>query len=80
MKNEKSSKRVAAIAGRVLSELTSHDFKDNEWFCISGEYNFLQVDRLKKLTYPEDRMFTVADLKALAASCLTQAPDRQRKK
>lgn len=79
MKNEQTSARVAKIAGRVLERLTFFQFDDDsEIFACSGEEHFVQVDRKRKLTYPSDALFSVGDLKALAASALTQTKDRKR--
>lgn len=52
MKNERTSKRVSSIAGKVLKRISGYD------------------DRVLSL-------ITVGDLKALAASALTQAPDKK---
>jgi hypothetical protein len=54
MRNEKTSKRVATIAGRVLRDLARG--------------------------LPMDLCVTTAELKALAASVLTQAEDKPKRK
>ena len=61
MTNERTSKKVAAIAGRVLKA-----FED-----LDDDYT-LRVDLLI-------RPITIGDLKALAASCLTQSPNKPKK-
>ena len=67
MKNERTSKRVAQIAGRVLEKLTSAKNAQATWI---SDYN----DGVSSIF-----VCTVGELKALAASCLTQAPDKKRK-
>lgn len=62
MKNERTSKRVAAIAGRVLRMLAAYPASQVVTFWAQGE------------------AFRVGDLRALAASCLTQAPSKTRAK
>ena len=66
MKNEKTSKKVATIAGRVLKGLTAwqKDFDHPEAFNVFGTKYGVKV--------------TIADLKALAASCLTQSADKPK--
>ncbi len=58
-KNEKTGKRVAKIAGKILDDLK---------LCSA------------KTVYCGDdfAICTVAELKALAASALTQAPDKKK--
>lgn len=55
-RNEKTSKRVASIAGKVLTYTDDAPSRD---LCIWWL-----------------RLITVGDLRALAASCLTQAPNK----
>lgn len=80
MKNERTSKRVSTIAARVLDSLKN--VKDGE------NVNIYVQDwifpKWKGMTFPMTvrtplRKITVADLKALAASCLTQSPDVSKK-
>ena len=59
--NEKTSKRVAAIAGRVLKRIA----KTNAIFVYDGTWT---------------KVCTVDEFKALAASALTQAPNKKRRK
>ena len=76
MKNEKTSKRIAAIAGRVLNGIA-------EWQKMWLEFdpNAKQgKDSYKVFTFATKHHITVADLKALAASALTQSPDRKKGK
>ena len=64
VRNEKTSKRVASIAAKVMTfeGLRGLHGKATLFTCgSSGEYNNAGV--------------TVAEVRALAASCLTQAPD-----
>lgn len=62
MKNEKTSKRAATIAGRILERLKEMPPR------IVGTIVHQGVD-----------LCTVKDLKTLAASALTQTPDRPKK-
>lgn len=71
MTNEKTSKRVAAIAGKVLASL-SHIQDDSPTKCRSCGCAIHIACRALGIT--------VADLKALAASTLTQASDKPKVK
>lgn len=62
MKNERTSKRVASIAGKVLRML------QNSAFSLREECWGTRDDSL-----------SFGELKALAASCLTQTPDKKKK-
>ncbi len=64
MTNEKTSKRVSAIAGRILKRL-------NAFPC-----SFVYIYESEK--GPEHIVCSVRELKAIAASCLTQTPDKPR--
>jgi hypothetical protein len=62
MKNERTSKRVARIAGKVMARrgIASKElmiFNDDAYECLN---------------------ITWSDVRALAASCLTQAADKKR--
>ncbi len=61
MKNERTSKRVAAIAGKILAVKA-----------IRGEWVWLYDDGVAK-------MIPWRDIRALAASCLNQTPDKPKK-
>jgi len=61
MRNEKSSRRVAEIAGRLLRQLKT---------CRNGHL----YDVFDK------PIVSIRELKALAASCLTQTPDKRKKR
>lgn len=71
-RNEKTSKRLASVAGRILRELKYEGF--------TGDRDVM-VDRHN---FPPFFLCNVRELKALAASCLTQtanrAPDQPRKR
>jgi len=62
MKNEKTSPVVAKIAGRILKNLNGAPDKD----------------LVIALCPPPLSLCTVAELKALAASALTQAADKKK--
>ncbi len=62
-KNEKTSKRVAAIAGRVLAV----------------QYPHTTEVRIYDIELGEIRTFKWAELRSLAASALTQADDKPKK-
>ncbi len=77
MENEKTSRPVAKIAAQVLdalSERVDHagDVNNSDGVCISSE----GPDSSTIFYRP---FVTVGELKSLAASALTQAPDRKRK-
>lgn len=81
-RNESTGKRVAAIAGKVLRGLASIP---NEADCIeTGVEAYYWVDaRFKKMRFPVSQsvvICTVRDLKALAASALTQSADKKERK
>lgn len=61
-----NDKALAKIAARVLKSL--EPFDDDECFALWGEREYVQVAPIKSLLYPEERMFTVAELRMLAAS------------
>lgn len=61
MKNEKTSARVAKLAGTILKRTE------------------LMLPRDPLLAHDGVQACTVAQLRTLAASCLTQAPDRRKK-
>jgi hypothetical protein len=65
-KTEQTSKRVAQIAAKVLNATGS--MGDSE-LCHCAIHKACR-----------EMHITVADLKALAASCLTQAPDKKARK
>ena len=70
--NERTSKRVAKIAGRILRSLEHELPKNRIWYeNINGD--------LFGLGFEEGTTIRIADLKALAASALTQAPDRKKR-
>ena len=72
MRQEQTSKRISAIAGRILKQL--------EGFHIGGSPIYV-VDAYRGfLIGTPDNYLTIADLKALAASALTQSPDKPKKK
>jgi hypothetical protein len=62
-RNERTSKRIAAIAAKVM-RITDKKSQRIRFSAASG----LEL------------VLTVGDLKALAASCLTQAPDKPKRK
>lgn len=64
MKNERTSKSVASIAGKVLDRLTSV-----KTGAIIAEYPHVMGKAWHKVC-------TIEELKSLAASALTQAPDK----
>lgn len=69
MKNEKTSKRIAAIAAKALRRIESCTPKGDVW-----------GDWIKPNGSAYWRLCTIAELKALCASVLTQAPDRKPKR
>lgn len=69
-KNEKTSKRVAKLAGEYLS-ITEH-------FELLGQEATDALHVFYDLLERMDQMHEVA--KSLAASCLTQAPDKKKRK
>lgn len=64
MKNEKTSKRVAKIAGRILETLKT----------------FKTIPNTEKVIAGDVQIGTVGEIKALAASALTQAADKKTTK
>lgn len=75
MKNEKTGKRAAAIAGKVLGELKEYPSAVRVWIevpCPSAKTN--------PLGFTMFHLMPIAELKALAASVLTQAPDQKKKR
>ena len=71
--NEKTSKKVAAIAGFILNELESSMYED-----IAPIYAMNRVNDLFTLSSAGKKYINVGDLKALAASCLTQTADKPK--
>lgn len=72
-RNEKTSSNVAAIAGNLLNRL-------NELTpVIDGPLSDLLIPHVPYLSsrIVFERIISVSDLKSLAASALTQAPDKQ---
>lgn len=65
MKKEQTSPEIARIAGELLSRLG--EAPDREWILVT-------VDR--KVPEPIVPLCKVSELKALAGSALTQAPDQ----
>lgn len=65
-KNERTSTRVSAIAGRVLRAARKHSAKRP--VCVIGEEIGVR------------NLCSIGELKALAASCLTQAPEKKPRK
>ena len=72
MQQERTSKKVAAIAGKVLTQLDSADYDS-----IAPIYAMNRNSDLFLLGINKDYL-TVRDLKALAASALTQSPDKKK--
>lgn len=70
MKNETTSKRVAKIAGKVLAALANKEESNYAWENI---FVWCMINR-----DDHHHICTVAELKALAASCLTQVADQKR--
>lgn len=67
-RNEKTSPRVAAIAGRILAIKTEDPtFRDNVWNILDVTTGAIVVVKWR-------------DIRTLAASALTQAPDKKRAK
>lgn len=73
MKTEKTSKRVAAIAGRVLRVIQDNPTATQVWIQVPSYMGVTQENPMGFTLYG---VFPVADLKALAASALTQAADK----
>ena len=72
-KQEVTGKKVAAIAGRVLRNISKlHDYDQQQ----CGWY----YDALGTKNENPVWIISFADLKALCASALTQAPDRPKRK
>lgn len=61
--NEKTSKRVAAIAGKILA--------------VRGPRSLVLFSRGRN---SEIAVIPWSDIRALAASCLNQAPDKTKKR
>lgn len=71
-KPEVTSKRIASIAGKILRRLEGCrglQITAEEEYCHSAEDGV-----------PLRNICTIKELKALAASALTQAPDKPKKK
>ena len=69
-KSERTSKRVAAIAGRLLKALVGASRRDK--ICV-------WIDR-EGLDMHHDGLCTAAELRAVCASALTQAKDKPKRK
>lgn len=74
-KPEVTSKKVASIAGKVLDEFTSDGFGTHGSYKPS-EYVFAMNVNGDFFRLP----LTVSELKSLAASALTQSPDKPKRK
>ena len=74
MKNEKTSARVATIAGWWFNVLREEPMADHAW--ISAPRKPTKSNPMK---FRMVCIGTVAELKALAASVLTQAPDKPKR-
>jgi hypothetical protein len=72
MRNEKTSKRVAAIAGRVLRALA--ECRGYDVYCVVSLVNSAEDGEELR------RVCSRAELKAIAASVLTQAEDKPKRK
>lgn len=75
MKSEVTGKRAPAIAGKVLGKLKEYPSAVRVWIevpCPSAETDTLGFTMF--------HLMPIAELKTLAASLLTQAPDRAKKK
>ena len=72
-RNEKTGKRVAAIAGKILRELAKWKCPD-DGDVLAARPPFRDFDDLIV------QVCSVADIKAIAASVLTQAHDREKKR
>lgn len=80
MGDEKTGKKVAAIAGKVLAMLS--ELPDGLIVGRNTPAGFTEVaGKRTQLWQQTDTRWTVTvrDLKALAASCLNQAPDRPKR-
>lgn len=75
-KPEVTGKKVAAIAGRVLERLGEFPDATHIWIQVP----VAKVNDNNPLGFTLYGVFPVADLKALAASALTQSPDRPKRK
>jgi hypothetical protein len=73
MKNEKTSKRVATIAGKV-AQRTGLKHKDMEVWAVAS------VASCGSMSEKPVFVCFLWELRALAASALTQAPDKKTKK
>lgn len=74
MKNERTSAKAAAIAGRVLEWLKG--LKPDDRVTVTKSEVMVKAGRASD---NEVEVCTVAELKQLAASCLTQAENKTRK-
>lgn len=70
LRNEKTSHRVAAIAGRILQRIEQCDLG-----AMDALWCYQKPAPMTQGTVGVD-VCTVADLKTMAASCLTQTADR----
>ncbi len=66
MKNERTGKRAASIAGRILDKIRIHGRGDYVWVATDSICIF--------------NVCSVKELKILAASALTQSPDKPKRK
>jgi hypothetical protein len=71
MKNETTGRRVARIAGRILEAFNSNYDGVAPIYAMNRNSDLFLVG-----TSGKGRYVTIGDLKTLAASALTQAPDR----
>ncbi len=72
MKNERTSRKVSKIAGRVLEKLARHKAARNIWLDFPSE-----VTPNNPLGFTLSAFCTAKELKALCASALTQTADRK---
>lgn len=80
-KNEKTSKRVAKIASRIMSykgELG--DVRAHNRIIVEAATAKVPANEARNELALETIPFRLSDIRALAASVLTQAPDRPKKK
>ena len=71
--SDKTSARVATIAGETLKYLNGSDYAK------SGRVYAENLNGDLFLIGTKERHLTVELLRTIAASCLTQAPDKKRK-
>ncbi len=71
MKNERTSKRVSAIAGKIMRNIQHVRTGPSQYNPVYMYYPASSAN--------ETLICTIGDLKALAASALTQTPDKPKK-